>query len=458
MQSSRFALQSIVLAAFVSLALFFSCSSDDGVADHTHDAADINTGTLANARLDMGMGRGIDADMVDGQHASAFAASVHNHDTAYASLTHNHDAVYLRLIGGTLTGALNLPANGLTVGTNQLKVSGGNVGVGTASPAFKLEVDGTVYGNSATGHGLRGGTSDPSSAAVYGNSAAGHGIEGVSSGAGKNGVRGSSSADHGVYGTTSSLSHAGVYGTSTNGDAVFGQSTGGGSGVVGTTTDPNFVGVNGQSTAGHGVYGSSTAAMRAGVYGLSTQNYGIIGETQNNAFAGIHGFSQVGDGVAGTTQALVTNWAGSFSGDVGVAGNHFVTGTKSFVQRHPHLPDRAIVYVCLEGGEAGTYCRGTASLLSGSVTIELPEHFTLVTAEEGITVQVTPMGPCNGLYVESFDHERIVVRELMNGTSDARFHYTVNGVRKGYEDFEPITDSAKLLKKLDQADAQERGK
>jgi hypothetical protein len=38
--------------------------------------------------------------------------------------------------GDTMTGALNLPSNGLAVGTNQLVVSGGNVGIGTASPGL----------------------------------------------------------------------------------------------------------------------------------------------------------------------------------------------------------------------------------------------------------------------------------------------------------------------------------
>lgn len=42
--------------------------------------------------------------------------------------------------GDTMTGALNLPTDGLVVGTNQLVLSGGNVGIGEAAPIAKLEV------------------------------------------------------------------------------------------------------------------------------------------------------------------------------------------------------------------------------------------------------------------------------------------------------------------------------
>jgi len=46
--------------------------------------------------------------------------------------------------GDTMVGTLNLPANGLVAGTNQLVLSGGNVGIGTASPGATLEVAGKI--------------------------------------------------------------------------------------------------------------------------------------------------------------------------------------------------------------------------------------------------------------------------------------------------------------------------
>ena len=53
-----------------------------------------------------------------------------------------------------------------------------------------------------------------------------------------------------------------------------------------------------------------------------------------------------------------------------------------------------------------------------------------VTEEEGLTVQVTPLGPGADLWIESQGLDEIVVR----GKKDVEFHYFVNGVRVGFAD------------------------
>ena len=65
--------------------------------------------------------------------------------------TTNFSNVGTAYFGGTGTssfngaGALSLVSNGLTVGTNQLVVSGGNVGIGTTSPSATFAVNGGGY-------------------------------------------------------------------------------------------------------------------------------------------------------------------------------------------------------------------------------------------------------------------------------------------------------------------------
>ena len=128
--------------------------------------------------------------------------------------------------------------------------------------------------------------------------------------------------------------------------------------------------------------------------------------------------------------------AGQFDGNVQVNGNLSVTGNKAFVQAHPTDPEREIVYVALEGGEAGTYVRGSGQLQSGKAVLALPEHFGLVTATQGLTVQLTPRGEWLQLYVVELDTAQLVVREAQ-GKSGA-FDYLIQGVRRGSEPHEVI--------------------
>lgn len=51
------------------------------------------------------------------------------------------DTDYVNVTGDTMSGTLNLPSNGLVVGTTQLVASGGKVGIGTASPTAGATLD-----------------------------------------------------------------------------------------------------------------------------------------------------------------------------------------------------------------------------------------------------------------------------------------------------------------------------
>ncbi|MFQ5504089.1 MAG: hypothetical protein ACE5F1_04725 [Planctomycetota bacterium] len=56
-----------------------------------------------------------------------------------------------------------------------------------------------------------------------------------------------------------------------------------------------------------------------------------------------------------------------------------------------------------------------------------------MTAEEGITVNVTPIRSLSHLSVWEIGRDRILVR----GTDDCEFSYMVNGVRRGFTKYEP---------------------
>jgi hypothetical protein len=124
------------------------------------------------------------------------------------------------------------------------------------------------------------------------------------------------------------------------------------------------------------------------------------------------------------------------TGGVTVTGNFTVTGgTKNFAVVDPADSKKALYYAALEGPEAGTYYRGTARTHNGEIVIELPGHFSRLTEAQRMTVQLTPVGGWGQLYVAERTPEKLVVRTAP-GSADLEFDYLVQGVRKGYLDFE----------------------
>jgi hypothetical protein len=96
-------------------------------------AASANIANLANFATSAG-----DAETLGGNPASAFAPATGSTN-------------YVAKSGDTMTGTLNLAADGLTAGGNQFVLSSGNVGVGTATPENlsgyrSLHIDSSVTG------------------------------------------------------------------------------------------------------------------------------------------------------------------------------------------------------------------------------------------------------------------------------------------------------------------------
>jgi hypothetical protein len=109
-------------------------------------------------------------------------------------------------------------------------------------------------------------------------------------------------------------------------------------------------------------------------------------------------------------------------------------GGKSFAEPHPADASKVIKYVCPEGPESGTYFRGRGRFEGHTAVIDVPEHFRIVTDEEGLTVQVTPIGQATAVGVVQIGLDRIVVES----NRDVEFSYLVQGVRKAYKDWQPV--------------------
>jgi hypothetical protein len=170
------------------------------------------------------------------------------------------------------------------------------------------------------------------------------------------------------------------------------------------------------------------------IYGDSDAYIGVLGR---GMLRGVDGSAVEGTGVDGATSSF--DGYGVYSN-----GNFAASGEKDFVHPHPHDPSKQIHFVCLEGNESGTYFRGTAHLTDGRAVLEVPEEFRLVSESQGLTVQVTALGPDAGLWVESKTLDRIVVR----GHRDVEFDYFTNGVRRGYADVKCIRDNHAYVPEL----------
>jgi len=120
-------------------------------------------------------------------------------------------------------------------------------------------------------------------------------------------------------------------------------------------------------------------------------------------------------------------------------------GLKSFVQNDPTDAGRQLVFVALEGDEAGTYTRGTARLVDGEARVRLGDGFARVTNPDvGLTAIVTPRDAAVPLAVAALSTGELVVRGAAGQADDVVFDYVVQGLRLGFERFEvqkPRTDA-----------------
>ena len=107
-------------------------------------------------------------------------------------------------------------------------------------------------------------------------------------------------------------------------------------------------------------------------------------------------------------------------------GGPLIATSKSFDIKHPTKKGQRLRYGSLEGPENGVYVRGR---LTSSI-IELPEYWTGLVDEDTITVELTPIGKHQKLYVKDIANNKIIIGNDNMIDKKINCFYIIYGERK----------------------------
>jgi hypothetical protein len=338
--------------------------------------------------------------------------------------------------------------------------AGGTTGILDISNTAGIGISVDVGNSGAVGIRANSNTSaavqafSTSNVGVAGNSTTNFGVVGTSNAV--PGVSGTSVQSAGLAGN--STNSAGVFGISTNGiglqglvnapngsPAVVGQATGGQIGVQGQSNTGR--GIQGVSNSGPGVEASSqtsvgvnafAAGSQAGVAATSVSGPGVsAASTNGNALVGT---STNGLGLFASTARAEspdvnnpTNFAARIEGGDGliVVGTLRVTGQK---MAYVLMGDgSARQMFCVEATVPYFEDFGAARLQGGFAAVSIDQDFAELIVTEGYFINITPLGPSNGLFVSRITSNGFEVRENGGGTSTVDFFWRVAGRRKDVE-------------------------
>ena len=174
------------------------------------------------------------------------------------------------------------------------------------------------------------------------------------------------------------------------------------------------------------VTGNITASTSVTASGSGVSNgfrlYTNCGLTASNSYMNLFTGQTAGWSFNANGTGADTNQVAAIS-----AAGYFTAVTKSFLINHPTKAGMKLRYGSLEGPENGVYVRGR---LTDSNVIELPDYWTGLVDPDSITVNLTPIGKHQKLYVENVAIDKITVGNDNLLSKSVNCFYTVWAERK----------------------------
>lgn len=202
---------------------------------------------------------------------------------------------------------------------------------------------------------------------------------------------------------------------------------------IGTASPSKPLHVNGQSLFEGAVFFGPSSSI--GLFTWGNDDFfvkGVAGKRLNlnaNNASGqvvISTNGNVGIGTSTPSYKLDVNGDANISTSLTVGtsldvGGHFSAVTKSFLIDNPTKEGKKLQYGVVESNQHSVFVRGKTS----DSIITLPKEWVWLVHKDSVTVQLTPVGAYQQLYVVSQNNKQVVV-----GGVDGEYNYTIYGERK----------------------------
>ncbi len=165
-------------------------------------------------------------------------------------------------------------------------------------------------------------------------------------------------------------------------------------------------------------YGTVPGVGGTASYIVNADNSPVYGGANNTATGGLM--------VSQNNNVIIGSATDSGSYKLQVVGA-FAATTKSFLIDHPTKSGMKLRYASLEGPENGVYIRGR----NKTGYIILPDYWAGLVDPDTITVDITPIGRHQNIYVSSIQSDAVFLGNESDGPIDC--FYTIYGERKDVE-------------------------